>query len=66
MTYLAYLPDDSLSVVLLMNTEGPVSHVRLVEQAESLRWVGGGRLRTGRVGSRSCRGQERRRWCGRI
>jgi CubicO group peptidase (beta-lactamase class C family) len=31
-TYLAYLPDDSLSVVLLMNTEGPVRHVALVEQ----------------------------------
>jgi hypothetical protein len=28
-TYLAYLPDDSLSVVLLMNTEGPVEHAAL-------------------------------------
>jgi CubicO group peptidase (beta-lactamase class C family) len=31
-TYVAYLPDDSLSVVLLMNTEGPVRQVPLVEQ----------------------------------
>jgi CubicO group peptidase (beta-lactamase class C family) len=31
-SYLAYLPDDSLSVVLLMNTEGPVRHVALAEQ----------------------------------
>ncbi|GLC25159.1 serine hydrolase domain-containing protein [Roseisolibacter agri] len=31
-SYLAYLPDDSLSIVLLLNTEGPVRHVALAEQ----------------------------------
>jgi hypothetical protein len=30
--YLAYLPDDSLTVALLMNTEGPVRHVDLAER----------------------------------
>jgi CubicO group peptidase (beta-lactamase class C family) len=31
-SYLAHLPDDALSVVVLLNTEGPVRHVALVEQ----------------------------------